>query len=93
MSKTALAKILAPAIDPVASLELMKSWIHHCYHYHINALVNQVNTFVDPTRSRDILNTPGEFHQWAIEVVPGAIFDPPAPRNIMHIWESIAEAL
>jgi hypothetical protein len=92
VSKSALAKIQASTICPVVALELMRSWILRCYHYHINALINQVNTYVDPTRLQDILNTPGEFHQWAIEVVPEAIFNPPAPRNIMHIWESIVKA-
>lgn len=92
VTKQTLAKLRSPAICPVVALELMRNWTQRSYPYHVVALINQINTYVNPARVKKILFDEGEFHAWATEVVPGAIFDPPAPRNIVHVYESIADA-
>jgi hypothetical protein len=84
--KSDLRKLTGNLLDPQACLKVMIMWIQRIYSFHTVALIDQVNTWVDPSRLRDILFKPGAFHEWAT-----AIFAPPRPANAEHIWERIQE--
>ena len=90
ISKSDLRKLTGNSFDPIIALKVMKVWIQRVYSYQMVALTDQVNTWVDAACLR-ILFKPGEFHEWATEVVPDLIFAPPHPTNGEHIWERIEE--
>lgn len=91
LSKSDLRKLTGNLLDPQACLKIMIMWIQRIYTFHTVALIDQVNTWVDPSLLRDILFKPGAFHEWANEIVCDAIFAPPRPANAEHIWERIQE--
>lgn len=83
LSKSDLRKPTGTLIDPKDGLNVMIMWIQRIYTYHTVALINHVNTQVDAMCLRDILFMPGEFHEWATEMVPA---------DVEHIWERIQDA-
>jgi hypothetical protein len=91
LSKSDLRKLTGNLLDPQACLKVMIMWIQRIYSFHTVALIDQVNTWVEPSRLRDILFKPGAFHEWATEIIPDVIFAPPHPANAEHIWERIQE--
>ena len=91
LSKSDLRKLTGSLLDPQACLKVMIMWIQRIYSFHTVALIDQFNTWVDPSRLRDILFKPGAFYEWATEIIPDVIFAPPRPVNAEHIWERIQE--
>jgi hypothetical protein len=87
LSKSDLRKLTGNLLDPQACLKVMIMWIQRIYSFHTVALIDQVNTWVDPSRLRDILFKLGGFHEWATKIIPDVIFAPPRPANAEHIWE------
>lgn len=84
-----LTKLKAQVLCPVAACQALRMYTTRLYPYHQLQLINEIDTNLDPTRIHTMLNTPGAFHDWALEVVPQAIFRASNPVNIEYIQERI----